>query len=173
MKREIRIVINCDEGFVADTLREFAGKYEDEFGDWYECEHGSGFLEFVNVPDPEPSLEDVFTAKRESVLSERDRKQKERLDMQDEEREWINETLPKLKFLEQHGFSVTKYFGGFVEGWPYNYIRIDKSDAMNCWVEIEGSTARRKDGTIDHVSPIIYNTEVLTLDGLIKKIAEW
>lgn len=48
-KTKRRIVINCDDGFVADTLREIAARYEDDLGDseWYEAEHGSGFIEEV------------------------------------------------------------------------------------------------------------------------------
>lgn len=54
-KTKRRIVINCDEGFVADTLREIAVRYEDAFEDigedaeqgFYEAEHGSGFIEEV------------------------------------------------------------------------------------------------------------------------------
>jgi hypothetical protein len=46
--KEIRIVINCDEGFVADTLREIATQYENggyaQFG-FYEAEHGVGTIE--------------------------------------------------------------------------------------------------------------------------------
>lgn len=51
--KEIRIVINCDEGFVADTLREIATRYENavqdlgeyaQFG-FYEAEHGVGTIE--------------------------------------------------------------------------------------------------------------------------------
>lgn len=47
--KEIRVVINCDEGFVTDTLREIATAYEDDLGDreWYEAEHGSGFIEVL------------------------------------------------------------------------------------------------------------------------------
>jgi hypothetical protein len=51
--KNIRIVINCDEGFVADTLREIATRYENavqdlgeyaQFG-FYEAEHGAGTIE--------------------------------------------------------------------------------------------------------------------------------
>ena len=46
--KEIRIVINCDEGFVADTLRDIATQYENgeyaQFG-FYEVEHGVGTIE--------------------------------------------------------------------------------------------------------------------------------
>lgn len=45
---EKRIVINCDEGFVADTLREIATAYEDDMEkDWYEAEHGCAMIEEV------------------------------------------------------------------------------------------------------------------------------
>lgn len=45
--KKIRIVINCDEGFVADTLRDIATLYEDELDTtkWYETDHGCGFME--------------------------------------------------------------------------------------------------------------------------------
>ena len=65
--KQIRVVLTCDEGFVADSLREFASAYEDDFGDFHEVEHGSGFLEMIDVPDPEPSLADVFDKKAKVV----------------------------------------------------------------------------------------------------------
>lgn len=169
--RQVRVVLTCDEGFVADSLRDFATAYEDREGDWFEVEHGSGFLEFVEVP--EPSLADIFDKKKEKVLDEREQERLRLQKMDEEERAWIEATLPKLEFLKARGFKVEKYFGGIVNRWPYNYIRIYKKGTMNCWVEIEGSTVRRNDGTISHLSPIIYNTEVLTLEGLVKRVAEW
>lgn len=51
--KPFRIVINCDGGFVADTLREIATRYENavqdlgeyaQFG-FYEAEHGVGTIE--------------------------------------------------------------------------------------------------------------------------------
>lgn len=54
--KEVRIVINCDEGFVADTLREIATRHENavedlgeyaQFG-FYEAEHGSANIELVD-----------------------------------------------------------------------------------------------------------------------------
>lgn len=48
--KEIRIVINCDEGFVADTLREIATIYEDTLDEagFYEAEHGCASMEIVD-----------------------------------------------------------------------------------------------------------------------------
>jgi len=60
----------CDEGFVADSLRDFATAYEDNFGDEHEFEHGNGRLEFVEVSEPEEKQEDVvagIAAKRKSL----------------------------------------------------------------------------------------------------------
>lgn len=171
--RQVRVVLTCDEGFVADSLRDFANAYEDApcGKDWLEVKHGSGFLEFVEVPDPAPNLADVFDVARNAVLDERDRKRRELMDMQAADRKWIDETITKLEFLKDRGFKVTKYFGGIVDGHPYNYIRIDKGG--NCWVEIEGSSARRKDGTLDLCSPFIANYEHPRLETLIKEIAQW
>lgn len=45
--KQIRVVLICDEGFVADTLRDIATMIEDEERSWYEAEHGSGFTEEV------------------------------------------------------------------------------------------------------------------------------
>lgn len=53
--KEIRVVINCDEGFVADTLREIAMRYEnaiDDIGEdakegFFEAQHGSAYIEVV------------------------------------------------------------------------------------------------------------------------------
>jgi len=170
MKREIRIVINCDEGFVADTLREFAGKYEDEFGDWHECEHGSGFLEFVEVPDPEPSLADVFDKKVKDVADKREAERKKRLNMLDAERKYVHETAEKLAFLRERRFKVSTYDGGLLDGgMPYTYVRIEKGCR---WVEIHGSSVRRTDGRINQASPYIAPV-TSTMEELIKTIAEW
>ena len=80
--KQMRVVLTCDEGFVADSLRDFAAKYEDEFGDFHEVEHGSGFLEFIEVPDPEPSLADIFDKKAKAVRDKREEEQ-HRLHIQD------------------------------------------------------------------------------------------
>lgn len=45
--KKIRVVLICDEWFVADTLREIATMIEDDDREWYEAEHGSGFIEEV------------------------------------------------------------------------------------------------------------------------------
>lgn len=171
--KQIRVVLTCDEYYVADTLREVATMIEDGEQSWYEAGHGSGFTEEVDVPDPQPSLDEMFDEAASAEQRKREDKHRKQLAMQDEERKWIEDTMPKFEFLKDRGFTVTKYFGGLIDGWPYNYIRIEKRNAMNCWVEIMGATVRREDGTLDHLSPIIYNTEVLTMEKLIKKIAEW
>jgi len=167
--RKVKVVLVCDEGFVADSLREFATAYEDNFGDWHEVEHGSGFLEFVEVPDPEPSLAEVFDKKRESVMDERERRRRELERMDEEERAWIMEMAEKLAFLRERGFEVKTHFGGIVNGWPYNYIMIEKGR----WVQIDGSSVRRTDGTLDQTSPYIANYNHPTMEELIKIIAEW
>ena len=49
--KEIRIVIFCDEGFVAETMRDIATAYEDDMDrEWYEAEHGSATIEEVEMP---------------------------------------------------------------------------------------------------------------------------
>ena len=45
--KQIRVVVTCDEGWVADTLRDIATMIEDDDREWYEAEHGSGFIEEV------------------------------------------------------------------------------------------------------------------------------
>ena len=54
--RKVKVTIICDEGFVADTLREIATRYENpvedlgeyaQFG-FYEAEHGSANIELVD-----------------------------------------------------------------------------------------------------------------------------
>jgi hypothetical protein len=45
--KQIRVVVTCDEGWVADTLRDIATMIEDADREWYEAEHGSGFIEEV------------------------------------------------------------------------------------------------------------------------------
>lgn len=168
--REIRVVINCDEGFVADTLRDFASAYEDNDGDWHEVEHGSGFLEFVEVPDPEPSLADIFDNKATEVRNKREEERQKLLKMNAEECEYIDALAKKLDFLRARGFILTKYFGGVVDGRPYNYITI----SQGAWkVEIQGSSVRRENGTLDVVSFAFANYEHPTMEEVIKKIAEW
>lgn len=168
--RQVRVVLTCDEGFVADTLRDFATAYEDDFGDYHEVEHGSGFLEFIEVPDPEPNLEEVFDKKAEAVWNKRMKELEVLMKMNADEQDYIFALAEKLAFLTERGFTLKKYFGGIVDGWPYNYLRISKG---GFWVEIKGSTIRRTDGEITHLSPYIYNTERLTLESLVKHIAEW
>lgn len=165
--RQVRVVLTCDEGFVADSLRDFATAYEDEFGDFHEVEHGSGFLEFVEVPDPEPSLADVFDKKAKEVRDKREEERQKLIKMDAEEREYIDAMAEKLSFLCERGFKLSKYFGGIVDGWPYNYLTI----SQGAWkVEIKGSSVRRGDGTLDVVS---FAYEHPTLEDVIKKIAEW
>lgn len=167
--RKVKVVLICDEGFVADSLREFATAYEDNFGDWHEVEHGSGFLEFVEVPDPEPSLAEVFDKKRESVMDERERRRRELERMDEEEREWVMKTAEKLAFLRERGFQVKPYFGGIVDGWPYNYVHIGRGR----WVDIEGSSVRREDGRLNQSSPYIANYLNPTMEALLEEIATW
>lgn len=47
--KEIRVVVVCDEGYVADTLRDIAALYENDLdnSEFYSAEHGSGFWEEV------------------------------------------------------------------------------------------------------------------------------
>ncbi len=167
--RKVKVVLVCDEGFVADSLREFATAYEDNFGDWHEVEHGSGFLEFVEEPDSKPSLAEVFDKKRESVVDERERRCRELEKMDEEERAWITEMTEKLAFLRERGFKVEPYFGGIVNGWPYNYIHIQNGR----WVDIEGSSVRREDGCLNQNSPYIANYSNPTMEALLEEIATW
>lgn len=55
MSPRISISITCDEGFVADSLRELAAKYEDEMVlDEYYLEHGTAILEpYKEEEDPD------------------------------------------------------------------------------------------------------------------------
>lgn len=55
MSPRITISITCDEGFVADSLRELAAKYEDEMVlDEYYLEHGTAILEpYKEEEDPD------------------------------------------------------------------------------------------------------------------------
>lgn len=170
MKR-VRVVLTCDEGFVADSLRDFANAYEDKFGDFHEVEHGSGFLEFVEVPDPEPSLADVFDKKAKEVADKREAERQKLIKMDAEEREYINALAEKLDFLRERGFTLKKYFGGIVDGWPYNYLTISKK---NRWhgVEIKGSSVRRESG-LDVLADCYANYQHPTLEEVIKVIAEW
>ena len=169
--REVHINITCDDGYVADTLRDFATAYEDNFGDWLEVEHGSGFVEFVEIPDPEPSLADIFDMKKK-VVEDEGEKELRRLEKEDEEeRAWLKQTEEKLAFLRDRGFKVSTYFGGINLGFPYNYIRIAKSG--NLWVEIKGSSARTADGRLDLLAPIIDTGRKWSLEDVIEKIAEW
>lgn len=45
--KQIRVVLTCDEGYVAETLRDIATMIEDKEREWYEAEHGCGFIEEV------------------------------------------------------------------------------------------------------------------------------
>ena len=42
MKDDVRIVINCEREYIAETLMRIASEYEHEMGlaDWIEAEHG-------------------------------------------------------------------------------------------------------------------------------------
>lgn len=168
--KQVRVVLTCDEGFVADSLRDFAAKYEDEFGDFHEVEHGSGFLEFVEVPAPEPSLADIFDNKAKAVRDKREEERQKLIRMDAEEREYIDALADQLNFLCERGFKLKKYFGGIVDGWPYNYLTISKGMRK---VEIEGSSVRRENGTLDVLSHYYANYQHPTLEEVIKKIAEW
>lgn len=168
--RQVRVVLNCDEGFVADALRDFATAYEEKDGDWHEVRHGSGFLEFIEVPDPEPSLEQVFDKKKKEVDDAKKREWDKLRKMDLDERSWVADMVGKLEFLEARGFRVRPYYGGIVDKWPHNYIQID---GKGRWVAIEGSSVRRADGTIDQTSPYIANYLNPTMEELIKIIAKW
>lgn len=168
--RQVRVVLTCDEGFVADTLRDFASAYEDNAGDWHEVEHGSGFLEFIEVPDPEPSLADIFDKKAKAVRDKREAELQRLLEMNVAEREYIDGLAKKLSFLYERGFKLKKYFGGIVNGWPYNYLTISKGMRE---VEIKGSSVRRGNGTLDVLSSYYANYQHPTLEDVIKNIAEW
>ena len=171
--KQVRVVLTCDEGFVADSLRDFASAYEDNFGDFHEVEHGSGFLEFIEVPDPEPSLADIFDKKAKAVRDKREeerQKEQKKQKMLADERTYIRETAKALAFLGERGFKVSTYYGGMLDGWPYTYVRIEKS---GLWVEIEGSSLRRSDGKLNQVSPYIANYVNPTMEELIETIAEW
>lgn len=167
--RQVRVVLTCDEGFVADSLRDFASAYEDKFGDWHEVEHGSGFLEFVEVPEPEPSLADVFDKKAKAVADKREAERQKLLRMDAEEREYIDALAEKLSFLCERGFKLSKYFGGIVYGWPYNYLTIGKRGRE---IEIKGSSVRRESG-LDVLASCYANYQHPTLEDVIKTIAEW
>lgn len=167
--RQVRVVLTCDEGFVADSLRDFANAYEDESGDWHEVEHGSGFLEFIEVPDPEPSLADVFDKKAKQVSDKREALAQKLIKMDAEEREYIDALAEKLSFLCERGFKLSKYFGGIVYEWPYNYLTIRKGMRS---VEIKGSSVRRKSG-LDVLASCYANYQHPTLEDVIKTIAEW
>lgn len=167
--KQVRVVLNCDEGFVADTLRDFASAYEDNDGDWHEVEHGSGFLEFIEVPDPELSLSDVFDKKAKEVRDKREAERQKLIRMDAEEREYIDALAEKLSFLYDRGFTLKKYFGGIVDGWPYNYLTIGKRGGK---IEIKGSSVRRKSG-LDVLAFCYANYQHPTLEEVIKKIAEW
>lgn len=168
--KQVRVVLTCDEGFVADSLRDFAAKYEDEFGDFHEVEHGSGFLEFVEVPAPEPSLADIFDNKAKAVRDKREEERQKLIRMDAEEREYVDALAEKLDFLRGRGFELKKYFGGIVDGWPYNYINIIGKRGGR--IAISGSSVRRESG-LDVVSFCFANYQHPTLEEVIKKIAEW
>lgn len=168
--RQVKVVLTCDEGFVADSLRDFASAYEDKFGDFFEVEHGSGFLEFVEVPDPEPSLADIFDKKAKAVRDKREAERQRLLEMNVAERKYIDGLAEKLSFLYERGFKLKKYFGGIVDGWPYNYLTISKGMRE---VEIKGSSVRRENGTLDVLSHYYANYQHPTLEEVIKNIAEW
>ena len=125
----------------------------------------------TQVEEEKPSLEDIFDIKAANERSKREQKRRELMTMDAQERAWIDEMVDKLAFLRSHGIQVKPYFGGIVDGWPYNYITIGSRNGR--WVEIKGSTVRRKDNLIDHLSPYIYNTEKLTLEDVVKRVAEW
>lgn len=123
--RQVRIVMNCDEGFVADTLRDFANAYEERNGDWHEVEHGSGFLEFVEVPDPDPEMahEDIINgiAARRKAINE------EAMDKEAKRDAYIKELEAKVKALAprlRKMFDVAEvltanrfYLGPIKNGW--------------------------------------------------------
>ena len=45
--KEVRVVITCKEGHVAEALREVAAMIDEGEREWYEAEHGCGFTEKV------------------------------------------------------------------------------------------------------------------------------
>lgn len=168
--KQIRVVLTCDDGFVAETMRNIATMIEDEEQSWYEAEHGSGFTEEIEVPDPEPSLADVFDKKAKDVADKREAERKKLIKMDAEEREYIDAIAEKLDFLRGRGFELKKYFGGIVDGWPYNYLNIISKRGRR--IEIKGSSVRRESG-LDVVAFYFANYQHPTLEEVIKKIAEW
>lgn len=123
--REIRIVINCDEGFVADTLRDLATAYEDDMDerDWLEVEHGCGSLEFVEVPDPKPSQDDIvggIFAKRKSIDDEIQDKEAKRDAYIEELEAKVKELAPRLRKMFDVAEALTAnrfYLGPIKDGW--------------------------------------------------------
>lgn len=132
-------------------------------------EHGSGLLEFVEVPDTEPSLADVFDKKAKAVRDKREAEWQKLLRMDAEEREYIDALAEKLSFLCERGFKLSKYFGGIVYGCPYNYLTIGKRGSK---IEIKGSSVRRESG-LDVLASCYANYQHPTLEDVIKTIAEW
>ena len=51
MKDDVRIIINCEREYIAETLMRIASEYEHEMGlaDWIEVEHGVGFIEEIEL----------------------------------------------------------------------------------------------------------------------------
>jgi len=147
----------------------YLGSVQEFPDDWYDDEGMEVGYDY-RKEDEAASLElafDLSAAEAKSEMEQRERKLKS---MDAAERAWIDETIDKLAFLRERGFEVRPYFGGIVDGWPYNYIWVSRGMMS---VAIQGSSVRNTDGTIDHVSGHIYNTEVLTLEALVKKIAKW
>jgi hypothetical protein len=132
-------------------------------------EEGEGEAHIEPLDLTGSKLEKIFDIQSANIKSEKDRERQRRLKMDADERVWIDETIEKLKFLRERGFKVMPYFGGIVDGWPYNYIMIEKGR----WVQIDGSSVRRTDGTLDQTSPYIANYNHPTMEELIKIIAEW
>lgn len=95
--RQVRVFLTCDEGFVADSLRDFANAYEDAPGgkDWLEVEHGSGFLEFVEVPDPYPTHDEIISG----IIAKRKALNEEAMDKEAKRNAHIEELEAKIKAL--------------------------------------------------------------------------
>lgn len=168
--KQVRVVLTCDEGFVAETMRDIATMIEDEEQSWYEAEHGSGFTEEIEVPDPEPSLADVFDKKAKETADKREAQRQKLIKMDAEEREYIDALAEKLDFLRDRGFTLNKYFGGIVDGRPYNYLNIISKRGRN--IAINGSSVRRDSG-LNVVAFYFANYQHPTLEEVIKVIAEW
>lgn len=78
-----------------------------------------------------------------------------------EERQWFSIDEPGAWFEDK--------WNCHVNGWPYNYVHI----GCGRWVDIKGSSVRRKDGTLDQCSPYIENYNNPTMEALLEEISTW